>query len=130
MRDYHIAVIPGDGIGREVAPEGVRVLDAAAEIGGEFRPDYEYFPWGCDYYLSQGRLMAPDGLEILRPFDASYFGAVGCPSVPDSIALHGLRLPICQGFDQYACVRPSILLPGVRGPLHGKGVGEIDFVVV
>lgn len=130
MRDYHIAVIPGDGIGKEVAPEGVRVLDAIAHASGSFRLRYDYFPWGCEHYLEHGVMMAKDGLDILRPFDAIYFGAVGFPTVPDHISLRGLRLPICQGFEQYVCYRPSELIPGVKTPLAGKKVGDIDFVVI
>jgi tartrate dehydrogenase/decarboxylase/D-malate dehydrogenase len=106
------------------------VLDAAGEIAASFRLRYESFPWGCEYYLRHGEMMARDGLEILRPFDAIFFGAVGFPSVPDHVSLRGLRLPICQGFEQYVCYRPSVLLPGVRSPLAGKKPGDIDFVVV
>lgn len=130
MRDYSIAVIPGDGIGQEVCPEGVRALNAAMEISSGFRLHYEELPWGCEYYLEHGRMMDEDGLRILEEFDAIYFGAVGFPTVPDHISLHGLRLPICQGFDQYANVRPSLLLPGVRGPLRGKVAGDIDLILV
>jgi len=130
MRDYTIAVIPGDGIGNEVVPEALRVLDAAGEITASFRLRYERFPWGCEYYLGHGEMMARDGLEILRPFDAIFFGAVGFPTVPDHVSLRGLRLPICQGFEQYVCYRPSVLLPGVRSPLAGKRPGDVDFVVV
>lgn len=130
MRDYHIAVIPGDGIGQEVTPEGVRVLDAIGELTGAYKMRYEYFPWSCEYYLKTGRMMAEDGLKILREFDAIYFGAVGFPSVPDHISLRGLRLPICQGFEQYVCQRPSFLLPGIKSPLADKKPGDIDFVVI
>ncbi|MBI3854288.1 MAG: tartrate dehydrogenase [Planctomycetes bacterium] len=130
MKEYRIALIPGDGIGEEVAPEGVKVLNAAGEISGAFRLRWEPFPWGCNYYLKTGRMMAEDGLQQLAPFDAIYFGAVGFPSVPDHISLRGLRLPICQGFDQYVCLRHSLLLPGVKSPLANKKAGEIDFVVV
>ncbi|MBI5303054.1 MAG: tartrate dehydrogenase [Chloroflexi bacterium] len=130
MRDYNIAVIPGDGIGEEVAPEGVRVLDVAGELTGGYQFRYEYFPYGCNYYLKTGKMMADDGLKILKPFDAIYFGAVGFPTVPDHISLRGLRLPICQGFEQYVCYRPSELLPGVKTPLAGKKVGDIDFIVI
>lgn len=130
MREYHIAVIPGDGIGKEVAPEGVRVLDAVAQTSASFRLRYDYFPWGCEHYLEHGVMMAKDGLDTLRPFDAIYFGAVGFPSVPDHISLRGLRLPICQGFEQYVCYRPSELIPGVKSPLANKKVGDIDFVVI
>jgi tartrate dehydrogenase/decarboxylase/D-malate dehydrogenase len=130
MRDYSIAVIPGDGIGNEVVPEALRVLDAAGEITASFGLRGESFPWGCEHYLRHGEMMARDGLEILRPFDAIFFGAVGFPTVPDHVSLRGLRLPICQGFEQYVCYRPSVLLPGVRSPLAGKRPGDVDFVVV
>ena len=130
MRDYNIAVISGDGIGEEVAPEGVRVLNAAAEGAGAFRLRYEYFPWGCNYYLANGRMMAEDALKILKPFDAIYFGAVGFPTVPDHITLHGLLLPIRQGLEQYVCYRPNQTLPGIKSPLAGKQAGDIDFVVI
>ena len=130
MKEFRIAVIPGDGIGQEVAPEGVRVLDALGDLSGAFHFSYEYFPWGCEYYLAHGRMMAEDGLRILRDFDAIYFGAVGFPSVPDHVSLRGLRLPICQGFEQYVCYRPSRILPGIKSPLAGKSVGDIDFVVI
>ncbi len=130
MKEYHIAVIPGDGIGNEVAPEGVRALDAVGELTGAFRLRYDYFPWGCEYYLRRGEMMPKDGLKTLESFDSIYFGAVGFPTVPDHISLRGLRLPICQGFDQYACVRPSLLLPGIPSPLAGKKPGDIDFIVV
>ncbi len=131
MKRYNIAVIPGDGIGQEVTPEGVRVLDAVAQIHGGFKLEYQEFPWGCDYYLKHGVMMAKDGLDVLKPFDAIFFGAVGFPErVPDHITLRGLRLPIVQGFDQYACVRPSLLLPGIPSPLAGKKPGDIDFIVV
>jgi tartrate dehydrogenase/decarboxylase/D-malate dehydrogenase len=130
MNRYRIALIPGDGIGEEVAPQGVKVLNAAGEITGSFGIRWDAFPWGCKYYLQTGRMMAEDGLKQLTSFDSIYFGAVGFPSVPDHISLRGLRLPICQGFDQYACLRPSLLLPGVKSPLAGKKAGEIDFIVV
>jgi tartrate dehydrogenase/decarboxylase / D-malate dehydrogenase len=129
MRDYHVALVPGDGIGHEVCPEGVKVMAAAGELLG-YRIDYEEFPWGCEYYLQHGEMMPQNALRILELFDAIYFGAVGFPSVPDHISLHGLLLPVRQGFEQYANVRPSLLLPGVPGPLRDKEPGEIDFVVV
>ncbi len=130
MHDYHIALIPGDGIGQEVAPEGVRVLDAVGELTGAHRLHFESFPWGCEYYLTHGEMMPKDALKILRDFDAIYFGAVGFPSVPDHISLRGLRLPICMGFEQYVCYRPSQLVPGVASPLANKKVGDIDFIVI
>ncbi len=130
-REYRIAVIPGDGIGVEVIPEGLRALDRlAATSGGRFGFVYESFPWGSHYYMETGRMMDPDGLERLKAFDAIYFGAVGWPAVPDHISLWGLRLAICQGFDQYACVRPVRLLPGVPSPLRDATPERIDWVVV
>ncbi|MGE5264037.1 MAG: tartrate dehydrogenase [Acidobacteriota bacterium] len=130
MHDYHIALIPGDGIGQEVAPEGVRVLDAVGELTGAYRLHYDAFPWGCEYYLAHGEMMAKDALKTLKEFDSIYFGAVGFPSVPDHISLRGLRLPICQGFEQYVCYRPSQLVPGIKSPLADKKVGDIDFIVI
>ncbi|MFN8515877.1 MAG: tartrate dehydrogenase [Chloroflexia bacterium] len=129
MAEYRIAVIPGDGIGQEVIPEGVRVLET---IGRKFDLsfNFEHFPWGSDYYRQHGVMMAPDGLETLKSFDAIYFGAVGWPDIPDYTSLWGLRLAICQGFDQWANVRPAKLLPGVRGPLRDKGPEDFDIVVV
>jgi tartrate dehydrogenase/decarboxylase/D-malate dehydrogenase len=121
-----IAVIPGDGIGQEVVPEGLRVLDRAS--GGAFQ--YAHFPWGCQHYLQTGRMMDTDGLERLREFDAIYFGAVGWPGVPDHVSLWGLRLAICQGFDQYANIRPIRLLPGVPSPLRDATAESMDWVVV
>jgi tartrate dehydrogenase/decarboxylase/D-malate dehydrogenase len=121
-RTFRIAVIPGDGIGQEVVPEGIRVLDRL----GSFQ--YEHFPWGCQYYLQTGRMMDADGLERLVQFDAIYFGAVGWPSVPDHVSLWGLRLAICQGFDQYANLRPVRLLHGVESPL--RRAESMDWIVV
>jgi tartrate dehydrogenase/decarboxylase/D-malate dehydrogenase len=121
---HRIAVIPGDGIGQEVVPEGLRVLNAV----GDFQ--YEHFPWGCQYYTRTGRMMDPDALERLREFDAIYFGAVGWPGVPDHVSLWGLRLTICQGFDQYANIRPVRLLPGIPSPLKSATAENMDWVVV
>ena len=130
-RSFSIAVIPGDGIGNEVVPEGLRVLDAlAAQSGGALAFETESFPWGCEYYLQTGRMMDADGLERLRAFDAIYFGAVGWPGVPDHVSLWGLRLAICQGFDQYACIRPVQLLPGIESPLRNATAEGMDWVVV
>jgi tartrate dehydrogenase/decarboxylase/D-malate dehydrogenase len=130
-RLLRIAVIPGDGIGREVVREGLRVLDAlATQSQGAFVFEYEHFPWGCQYYLETGEMMAPDGLARLRNLDAIYFGAVGWPGVPDHISLWGLRLAICQGFDQYANIRPVRLLPGVPSPLRTATPDTMDWVVV
>ena len=128
MKNYHIALLPGDGIGHEVCPEGVKVIQAAAELLGDYRMDFESFPWGCEYYLQHAEMMSSGALKILESFDAIYFGAVGFPTVPDHISLHGLLLPIRQGFEQYANVRPSLLMPGVPTPLKDKQPGEIDFI--
>jgi tartrate dehydrogenase/decarboxylase/D-malate dehydrogenase len=128
---WRIAVIPGDGIGTEVVREGQRVLDALAEdSGARFTFEWESFPWGSEYYLEHGRMMAEDALETLEGFDAIYFGAVGWPGVPDHVSLWGLRIAICQGFDQYANVRPVKLLPGVESPLRGASAETMDWVVV
>ena len=128
---YRIAVIPGDGIGTEVVPEGLRVLDRIAErSNGAIAFDYETFPWGSRYYLQTGRMMGEDGLARLESFDAIYFGAVGWPDVPDHVSLWGLRLAICQGFDQYACIRPVQLLPGITSPLRNATAATMDWVVV
>src|SRR2546423_9664201 len=131
MARLKIAVIPGDGIGQEVVREGLRVLDRLAERSeGALAFDYEHFAWGCQYYLETGRMIDPDGLERLKAFDAIYFGAVGWPGVPDHVSLWGLRLAICQGFDQYANVRPVRLLPGVPSPLKNATRESMDWVVV
>ena len=128
---FRLAVIPGDGIGQEVVPEGVRVLDRLAErSGGRFRFEYEEFPWGCRYYQETGRMIDAAALETLKAFDAIYFGAVGWPGVPDHISLWGLRLAICQGFDQYVNIRPIQLLPGVESPLRNATAETMDWVVV
>jgi tartrate dehydrogenase/decarboxylase/D-malate dehydrogenase len=124
-----IAAIPGDGIGKEVMDEGMRVLDAAASRYG-FRMDWHRFDWSCEYYARHGRMMPADGIEQLRPHDAVFLGAVGYPGVPDHVSLWGLLIPIRRGFDQYANVRPVRLMPGVASPLAGRGPGDIDMMVV
>jgi tartrate dehydrogenase/decarboxylase/D-malate dehydrogenase len=130
MREYRIAAIPADGIGIEVIAAGLAVLRVLEERDGGFRLRIEHFPWGSDYYRKHGRMMAEDGLERLKPFDAIYFGAVGAPDIPDHVTLWGLRLPICQGFDQYANVRPARVLPGIVSPLRNVAPGELDWVIV
>jgi tartrate dehydrogenase/decarboxylase/D-malate dehydrogenase len=129
MNNYRIAVIPGDGIGTEVMPAAIRVLEAAG-ARTQVRLEQESFPWGSEYYFAHGRMMPADALDVLRRFDAIFFGAVGDPRLQDNVTLNGLLLPIRRAFDQYACVRPAVLYPGVRGPLAGRKAGEIDFVVV
>jgi tartrate dehydrogenase/decarboxylase/D-malate dehydrogenase len=127
MKRFSIAVIPGDGVGQEVTPAAMRVLEAIApRFGAGF--DFEPFDWGAEYYFRNGRMMPPDALELLRPMDAILLGAVGDPKIPDHITLNGLLLPIRRGFDQFANVRPAILYPGINSPLAKPG--EIDMVVV
>jgi tartrate dehydrogenase/decarboxylase / D-malate dehydrogenase len=130
MKRFDIAVIPGDGIGREVVPAGCRVLDAAAEAYGGFRLRYKSYPWSCAWYLKHGKMMPDDGLKRLGDSDAVFLGAVGFPGVADHVSLWGLLIPIRRGFQQYACVRPVKLLPGVRSPLAGRSPADIDFIVV
>ncbi len=130
MKSYKIAAIPGDGIGSEVIGAGVEVLAALEKRMGSLRFEVTQFDWGSDYYKRHGEMMPADGLAQLKPFDAIYFGAVGAPDVPDHITLWGLRLPICQGFDQYANVRPTKILPGIRTPLKDVGAGDLDWVIV
>ena len=129
MRDLKIATIPGDGIGKEVVPEGIRVLEAAASKHG-LRFHWDEFPWSCEQFLATGRMMPEDGLDQIRHHDAIFLGAVGFPGVPDHVSLWGLLIPIRRGFRQYANIRPVKLMPGVPCPLAGRQVGDIDFIVV
>jgi len=127
---YRIAVIPGDGIGREVMPEGLRVLEAAARAHG-IAFTWDELPWSCDYYAKHGRMMPEDWFETIRHHDAIYFGAVGWPAtVPDHVSLWGSLIQWRRRFDQYVNLRPCRLMPGVPSPLAGRKPGEIDFVVV
>ena len=130
MREYSIAAIPADGIGPEVIAAGLSVLDSLQKRLGDLRFNVRSFDWGSDYYRKHGAMMPSDGLETLKKFDAIYFGAVGAPDVPDHITLWGLRLPICQGFDQYANVRPTRILPGITSPLRHVGPGDLDWVII
>ncbi len=130
MPEYKIAAIPGDGIGAEVVAAGLEVLAALEARAPNLKFTIESFPWGSDYYRAHGRMMAEDGIARLADFDAIYFGAVGDPEIPDHITLWGLRLAICQGFDQYANVRPARILPGVESPLAGVGEGDLDWIIV
>jgi len=113
-----------------VIPAGLTMLRALEKRCGDFELTLQEFPWGSDYYRSTGLMMAEDGLEVLRKYDAIYFGAVGDPKLPDDLTLWGLRLRICQGFDQYANVRPTRILPGIVSPLRNVGEGDIDWVIV
>jgi tartrate dehydrogenase/decarboxylase / D-malate dehydrogenase len=130
MGSYRIAAVPGDGIGSEVIGAGVQVLEALQRLDPGLHFEFASFPWGSDYFLAHGVMMPDDGLAQLRPFDAIYFGSVGDPRVPDHVTLWGLRLAICQGFDQYANVRPTRVLRGLRSPLRDLGEGELDWVIV
>src|SRR5690606_18101905 len=129
MSEYRIAVIPGDGIGKEVVPQGLLMLDAAARRF-DFRLHYDRYDWSCEYYHQHGRMMPEDGLDQIRGHDAIFLGAVGFPGVPDHISLGGLLLPIRRHFQQYANIRPVRLMPGVKSPLANRDVGDIDFIVV
>jgi tartrate dehydrogenase/decarboxylase/D-malate dehydrogenase len=129
VRTIRIAVIPGDGIGREVVPVGVGLLRAVTELGGKARLQFEEYPWGCEYYLREGRMMPDDGLDLLRSADAIFLGAIGDPEkVPDHVSLWGLLLRIRRGFGQALNIRPARYLEGMRSPLRDPGA--FDFVVV
>ncbi len=130
MREHRIAAVPGDGIGKEVIAAGLEVLSALERRDSGFRLAVEHFPWGSDYYRQHGKLMPEDGVATLKHFDAIFFGAVGDPQIPDHVTLWGLRLPICQGLDQYANVRPTRLLPGITGPLRHATAANLDWVIV
>ncbi len=128
MREYRIAAIPGDGIGIEVIAAGLQVLEVLSARDKGFKLAVEHFDWSSEYYLKNGYYIPEGGLERLKTFDAIFFGAVGAPNVPDHVSLWGLRLPICQGFDQYANVRPARVLPGVTSPLTNGA--DIDWVII
>jgi tartrate dehydrogenase/decarboxylase/D-malate dehydrogenase len=130
MKTYRIATIPGDGIGKEVVPAGAQVLQALAAAGHGFRFEFENFGWGGDWYRAHGEMMPGDGLDALRDKDAILFGSAGDPHIPDHITLWGLRLKICQGFDQYANVRPTRILPGIDAPLKRCAPADLDWVIV
>lgn len=130
MKTYQVACIPGDGIGKEVIPAGQEVLQALAARQDRFRFAFTSFGWGGDWYREHGRMMPDDGLEALRGMDAILFGSAGDPQIPDHITLWGLRLKICQGFDQYANVRPTRILPGIDAPLKRCAPGDLDWVIV
>ena len=130
IREYSIAAIPADGIGIEMTEATIEVLGALQKRFPGIRLSFEEFDWGSDYYKKNGIMMPSDGLKTLEPFDAILFGAVGAPDVPDHITLWGLRLEICQGFDQYANVRPARMLPGISSPLRNCEPGDLDWVIV
>ena len=129
MKSYKIAVIAGDGIGQEVMPEGIRVVDAAAKRSG-LHFEWETFDWSCKRFAATGAMMPEDGLEQIRNHDAIFLGAVGFPGVPDHVSLWGLLIPIRRRFQQYVNLRPVRLMPGITSPLAGRGPGDIDFWIV
>jgi tartrate dehydrogenase/decarboxylase/D-malate dehydrogenase len=130
MKTYRIATIPGDGIGKEVVPAGQKVLEALSAASQQFALEFENFGWGGDWFREHGVMMPDDGLDALRGKDAILFGSAGDPHIPDHITLWGLRLKICQGFDQYANVRPTRILPGIDGPLKRCSAEDLDWVIV
>jgi len=130
MKTYRIAMIPGDGIGKEVVPAGQLVMEAVAASSHGFRFEFESFDWGGDYYRRHGVMMPADGLDALREKDAILFGSAGDPDIPDHVTLWGLRLKICQGFDQYANVRPTRILPGIDGPLKRCRAEDLNWIIV
>ncbi|OGB06824.1 MAG: tartrate dehydrogenase [Burkholderiales bacterium RIFCSPHIGHO2_12_FULL_69_20] len=130
MQTYHIALIPGDGIGQEVIPAGRRVLQALADGSAAFQFHFEHFGWGGDWYRAHGEMMPAAGLDALRGKHAILFGSAGDPHIPDHVTLWGLRLKICQGFDQYANVRPTRILPGIDAPLKRCRAQDLDWVIV
>ena len=129
MKTFNIAVIAGDGIGKEVVPEGIRVLEAAGQRFG-FRLQCQAFDWSCETYVQTGKMMPDDGLRQLRPFDAIFLGAVGHPNVPDHVSLWGLLIPIRRTFRQYVNLRPVRLFDGIESPLKKWKPGQIDFTIV
>jgi tartrate dehydrogenase/decarboxylase/D-malate dehydrogenase len=126
---YNIAVIPGDGIGNEVVPEGIRVLE---RVGGRFGIEFSWleFPWSCEAYTRTGEMMPEDGLAQLKPVNAIFLGAVGFPNVPDHVSLWGLLIPIRREMQQYVNLRPVRLLEGIQSPLRDRSAEDIDFIVV
>lgn len=130
MTTHKIAVIAGDGIGPEVIAEGIKVLNEVSRLDGRFNFEFTHFPWGCEYYRETGRMMAPDGIEQLKGFDAIFLGAVGAPGVPDHISLWDLLLIIRKSFDQYINLRPVKLLRGAPTPLADVSTEDIDMTFV
>ena len=130
MNVYRIATIPGDGIGKEVVPAGRQVLEALARSSDALRFEFANFDWGGDHYRRHGLMMPEDGLDAIRHHDAILFGSAGDPHIPDHVTLWGLRLKICQGFDQYANVRPTRILPGIDAPLKRCGPDDLNWVIV
>ncbi|MBI3699797.1 MAG: tartrate dehydrogenase [Afipia sp.] len=130
MKTYKIAAIPGDGIGTEVINAGIEVLQAIATREGNIKFDVDHFDWGGEYYKKHGRMMPENGRDQIRNHDAILFGSAGHPEIPDHITLWGLRLAICQPFDQYANVRPTRILPGITSPLRNVTDKELNWIIV
>ena len=130
MKDYKIAVIPGDGIGKEVMHEGIKILQLIAKVTDQMNFTFEHYDWGCEYYTKHGKMMDEDGLQQLEQYDAILLGAVGFPGVPDHISLRELLLKIRQGFNQYVNLRPVKLLTDIDCPLKHKGCDDIDMIFV
>jgi len=129
MEQHNIAVIRGDGIGVEVIEQGIKVMDILGSKHN-FSLNYTELPWGSDWYFKNGNMMPTDAITQLSTYDAIYLGAVGHPDLQDHVTLNGLLLPIRRAFDQYVCLRPSVLYPGINSPLSGYKSGDIDLVVV
>ena len=129
MNEYNIAVIPGDGIGVEVVEAAIKILDASSKINN-FKLNYKYYEWGSEYFIKNKMMMPENALNLLAESDSIFLGAIGHPDIQDHITLNGLLLPIRRKFDQYVCIRPSVLFPGVNSPLKNVEDGDIDIVVV
>ena len=129
MNEYNIAVIPGDGIGVEVVESAIKILDATSKINN-FKLNYKYYEWGSEYFIKNKMMMPENALNLLAESDSIFLGAIGHPDIQDHITLNGLLLPIRRKFDQYVCIRPSVLFPGVNSPLKNVEDGDIDIVVV
>lgn len=127
---YRLSIVPGDGVGREVVPEGLKAVRAAADVTGSFDFETVEYPWSCEYYAANGVMMDADALERMRDSEAIYLGAIGFPGVPDHVSLWEMLLPIRQQFDLYINLRPIRLLPGISGPLRDRGPEDVDFVCV
>jgi tartrate dehydrogenase/decarboxylase/D-malate dehydrogenase len=130
MKTYKIAVLPGDCVGKEVIPEGVKALQEVSRVDGSFKLVTEEFPWGSEFYLKYGQMMPGDALDVLKNFDAIYLGAIGHPDVPDHIGVGQVIFRIRQGFNQYINLRPIKLLPGVECPLKNKTAADVDMLFI